>query len=103
MPVINSIAALHPEMTAWRRDLHAHPLHGVGQRLNGEERLLTVSCPAQPDNQAVAYELVITNTFDVRNIAQHNFAVRLASACQRSERQHQQAKAGATVEEAAVS
>ncbi len=25
MPVINSIAALHPEMTAWRRDLHAHP------------------------------------------------------------------------------
>jgi len=25
MPVINSIAALHPEMTAWRRDLHANP------------------------------------------------------------------------------
>src|SRR3978361_1653148 len=25
MPIINSIAALHPEMTAWRRDLHAHP------------------------------------------------------------------------------
>jgi amidohydrolase len=25
MPVINSIAALHPEMTAWRQDLHAHP------------------------------------------------------------------------------
>jgi amidohydrolase len=25
MPVINSIAAMHPEMTAWRRDLHAHP------------------------------------------------------------------------------
>ena len=25
MPVINSIAAFHPEMTAWRQDLHAHP------------------------------------------------------------------------------
>ena len=25
MPVINSIAANHDEMTAWRRDLHAHP------------------------------------------------------------------------------
>jgi amidohydrolase len=25
MPIINSIAAFHPEMTAWRRDLHAHP------------------------------------------------------------------------------
>src|SRR6201999_4303683 len=25
MPVINSIAALLPEMTEWRRDLHAHP------------------------------------------------------------------------------
>ena len=25
MPIINSIAALHPEMTAWRHDLHANP------------------------------------------------------------------------------
>src|ERR1700761_2872025 len=25
MPIINSIAALHDEMTAWRRDFHAHP------------------------------------------------------------------------------
>jgi len=25
MPVINSIAARHDEMTAWRRDFHAHP------------------------------------------------------------------------------
>jgi amidohydrolase len=25
MPIINSIAALHPEMTEWRQDLHAHP------------------------------------------------------------------------------
>ena len=25
MPIINSLAALHPEMTAWRQDLHAHP------------------------------------------------------------------------------
>jgi hippurate hydrolase len=25
MPVINRIAELHPDITAWRRDLHAHP------------------------------------------------------------------------------
>lgn len=25
MPIINRIAAFHPEMTAWRQDLHAHP------------------------------------------------------------------------------
>jgi hippurate hydrolase len=25
MPIINRIAAFHDEMTAWRRDLHAHP------------------------------------------------------------------------------
>jgi hippurate hydrolase len=25
MPIINSIAALHDDMTAWRRDFHAHP------------------------------------------------------------------------------
>jgi len=25
MPIINSLAALLPAMTAWRRDLHAHP------------------------------------------------------------------------------
>jgi amidohydrolase len=25
MPIINSIAAIHPEMTEWRQDLHAHP------------------------------------------------------------------------------
>ncbi len=25
MPIINSIAAFHPEMTAWRQDLHANP------------------------------------------------------------------------------
>jgi amidohydrolase len=25
MPILNSIAAFHPEMTAWRHDLHAHP------------------------------------------------------------------------------
>lgn len=25
MPIINSISAIHPEMTAWRHDLHAHP------------------------------------------------------------------------------
>ena len=25
MPVINRIAAIHDDMTAWRRDIHAHP------------------------------------------------------------------------------
>src|SRR5262245_58332619 len=25
MPIVNRIAALHPEITAWRRDFHAHP------------------------------------------------------------------------------
>ena len=25
MPIINRIADFHEEMTAWRRDLHAHP------------------------------------------------------------------------------
>jgi amidohydrolase len=25
MPIINRITAFHPEMTAWRQDLHAHP------------------------------------------------------------------------------
>lgn len=25
MPIINRIAEFHPDMTAWRRDLHAHP------------------------------------------------------------------------------
>jgi amidohydrolase len=25
MPIINSIAAIHPDMTEWRHDLHAHP------------------------------------------------------------------------------
>jgi hippurate hydrolase len=25
MPIVNRIADLHPDITAWRRDLHAHP------------------------------------------------------------------------------
>src|SRR5512140_748246 len=25
MPIVNRIADYHPEITAWRRDLHAHP------------------------------------------------------------------------------
>src|SRR6516164_8930078 len=25
MPIVNRIADFHPEITAWRRDLHAHP------------------------------------------------------------------------------
>jgi metal-dependent amidase/aminoacylase/carboxypeptidase family protein len=25
MPILDRIAGLHPEITAWRRDLHAHP------------------------------------------------------------------------------
>jgi amidohydrolase len=29
MPIINRIAEFHPEMTAWRRDLHSHPEIGL--------------------------------------------------------------------------
>ncbi len=29
MPIINRIAEFHPEMTEWRRDLHAHPELGL--------------------------------------------------------------------------
>ena len=25
MPILNRIAGLHPQMTEWRRHLHAHP------------------------------------------------------------------------------
>src|SRR5229473_8693870 len=25
MPIVNRVAALHGEITAWRRDMHAHP------------------------------------------------------------------------------
>src|SRR5918994_4165853 len=25
MPIVNRIAAIHPEVTEWRRDIHAHP------------------------------------------------------------------------------
>jgi metal-dependent amidase/aminoacylase/carboxypeptidase family protein len=25
MPIVNRIAAMHGEITAWRRDIHAHP------------------------------------------------------------------------------
>ena len=25
MPIVNRVAAMHEEITAWRRDLHAHP------------------------------------------------------------------------------
>ena len=25
MPILNRIAEFHPELTAWRQDLHAHP------------------------------------------------------------------------------
>src|SRR5262249_58605706 len=25
MPIVNRVAAMHQEITAWRRDLHAHP------------------------------------------------------------------------------
>ena len=32
MPVHNRIAALQPELTAWRRDLHAHPELGFEER-----------------------------------------------------------------------
>jgi hippurate hydrolase len=36
MPVLNSIAAFHPEMTAWRRDIHAHPELGYEEHRTGD-------------------------------------------------------------------
>ncbi len=42
MPVINRIAAFHDDMTAWRRDLHAHPelsMHEVRTAATVREKL----------------------------------------------------------------
>jgi hippurate hydrolase len=36
MPVLERIAALHEEMAAWRRDLHAHPELGFEERRTAE-------------------------------------------------------------------
>jgi len=36
MPIINRISAFHPEMTAWRRDIHAQPELGYAEhRISG--------------------------------------------------------------------
>jgi hippurate hydrolase len=36
MPVLDAIKALHPEMTAWRHDFHAHPEIGFEERRTAE-------------------------------------------------------------------
>jgi hippurate hydrolase len=36
MPIINRIADFHPEMTAWRRDIHAHPETAFEERRTAE-------------------------------------------------------------------
>ena len=36
MPVLDGIAALHEEMTAWRRDMHAHPELGFEEHRTAE-------------------------------------------------------------------
>jgi hippurate hydrolase len=37
MPVIERIAALAPELTAWRRDFHAHPELGFEEHRTAEQ------------------------------------------------------------------
>ena len=47
MPIINRIAEFHPEMTAWRRDLHQHPEIGFEEvRTSGviAEKLREFGC-----------------------------------------------------------
>ena len=49
MPIINRIAEFHPEMTAWRRDLHQHPEIGYEEvRTSGviAEKLREFGCDA---------------------------------------------------------
>ncbi|MBD0274023.1 MAG: M20/M25/M40 family metallo-hydrolase, partial [Acetobacteraceae bacterium] len=49
MPIINRIAEFHPEMTAWRRDLHQHPEIGFQEvRTSGviADKLREVGCDA---------------------------------------------------------
>ncbi len=49
MPIINRIAEFHPEMTAWRRDLHQHPEIGFEEnRTSGviAEKLREFGCDA---------------------------------------------------------
>lgn len=47
MPIVNRVAALHPEITAWRRDIHAHPeiLYEVQRTAAGvAEKLKAFGC-----------------------------------------------------------
>ncbi len=49
MPIVNRIAALHGEITAWRRDMHAHPelLYDVQQTAASvAEKLKSFGCDA---------------------------------------------------------
>ena len=48
MPVINRVADLHDDITAWRRDLHAHPellydVHRTAARSPRSSRLLAAT------------------------------------------------------------
>ncbi len=47
MPIINSIAAMHEELTAWRRDIHAHPELGFEEQRTSDivaEKLIAFGC-----------------------------------------------------------
>lgn len=47
MPIVNSIAALHEEITDWRRDIHAHPELGFEEHRTAKtiaERLTSFGC-----------------------------------------------------------
>ena len=48
MPVINRIAAIHDDMTAWRRDIHAHPELGFEEERTAAivaEKLVSFGIP----------------------------------------------------------
>ncbi len=50
MPIIDRIAAFHDEMTAWRRDIHAHPELGFEERRTADlvaDRLAAFGCEVQ--------------------------------------------------------
>ncbi len=47
MPIINSIASMHEEMTTWRRDLHAHPELGFEEQRTSDivaQKLAAFGC-----------------------------------------------------------
>ena len=58
MPIINSIAAMHDQLTEWRRDIHAHPELGFEEHRTAKyvaEHLEAFGCD---DDREVARQLI---------------------------------------------